>query len=71
MFFSVLLRLLRVQPAIINWWYDGSEFDTDVFFSRFGGDVQLTMKVFDQFGKNFAKSIKQSPDALFQVIEGR
>ncbi|XP_067931343.1 carnitine O-acetyltransferase-like isoform X2 [Watersipora subatra] len=33
----------------------------------FGADVQLTGHIFDGFGKNFAKSIKQSPDALIQV----
>lgn len=35
--------------------------------ARFGGDVQLTGMTFTGFGKNFAKSIKQSPDAMIQV----
>ena len=34
---------------------------------RFGSDLQLTGVTFDGYGKNFAKSIKQSPDALIQV----
>lgn len=36
--------------------------------SRFGSDVQMSAVRFDGYGKNFAKSIKQSPDALIQVI---
>ncbi|KAF6034717.1 hypothetical protein EB796_006976 [Bugula neritina] len=33
----------------------------------FGSDVQLTAHNFTGYGKNFAKSVKQSPDALIQV----
>lgn len=38
-----------------------------LFPHRLGSDVQLTAHTFQGFGKNFSKSIKQSPDALIQV----